>query len=164
MIDLIVLDVDGCLTDGKIIYTSTGDEIKNFNVKDGLAISSWIRLGHQAVIITGRHSLLLERRAKELGITQLHQGVKDKAALLINLAEELDIPLRRMAAIGDDLNDYKMLAMVGVSFTPKNGSKHVKSIVNRVCETNGGDGAVREMIEELFEINDEVGEYLALWQ
>lgn len=164
MIDLIVLDVDGCLTDGKIIYTSTGDESKNFNVKDGLAISSWIRLGHQAVIITGRHSQLLERRAKELGITQLHQGVKDKAALLINLAEELNIPLRKMAAIGDDLNDYKMLAMVGVSFTPKNGSKHVKSIVNRVCETNGGDGAVREMIEELFEINDEVGDYLALWQ
>lgn len=164
MIDLIVLDVDGCLTDGKIIYTSTGDESKNFNVKDGLAISSWIRLGHQAIIITGRHSQLLERRAKELGITQLHQGVKDKAALLINLAEELNIPLRKMAAIGDDLNDYKMLAMVGVSFTPKNGSKHVKSIVNRVCETNGGDGAVREMIEELFEINDEVGDYLALWQ
>lgn len=164
MIDLIVLDVDGCLTDGKIIYTSTGDEIKNFNVKDGLAISSWIRLGHQAVIITGRHSLLLERRAKELGITQLHQGVKDKAALLIKLAEELNIPLRHMAAIGDDLNDYKMLAMVGMSFTPKNGSKHVKNIVNRVCETTGGDGAVREMIEALFEINDEVGEYLSLWQ
>ncbi len=164
MIDLIVLDVDGCLTDGKIIYTSTGDEVKHFNVKDGLAISSWIRLGHQAVIITGRHSLLLERRAKELGITQLHQGVKDKAALLIDLAEELNVPLRKMAAIGDDLNDYKMLAMVGVSFTPKNGSKHVKSIVNRVCETNGGEGAVREMIEALFEINDEVGDFLALWQ
>ncbi len=164
MIDLIVLDVDGCLTDGKIIYTSAGDEMKHFNVKDGLAISSWIRLGHQAVIITGRHSQLLERRAKELGITRLHQGIKDKAALLIELAEELNIPLRKMAAMGDDLNDYKMLAMVGVSFTPKNGSKHLKSIVNRVCETDGGDGAVREMIEELFEINDEVGEYLALWQ
>jgi 3-deoxy-D-manno-octulosonate 8-phosphate phosphatase (KDO 8-P phosphatase) len=69
-----------------------------------------------------------------------------------------------MAAMGDDLNDYKMLSIVGVSFTPKDGSKHVKSLVNRVCETGGGEGAVREMIEELFEINDEVSDYLALWQ
>lgn len=164
MIDLIVLDVDGCLTDGKIIYTSAGDESKQFNVKDGLAITSWLRMGHQAVIITGRHSQLLERRARELGITQLHQGVKDKAALLLEIANELNTPLRNMAAIGDDLNDYKMLAMVGRSFTPQNGSKHVKTIVNRVCESKGGEGAVREMIEELFEINDEVGEFLALWQ
>ena len=164
MIDLIILDVDGCLTDGKIIYSNSGDETKNFNVKDGLAISSWVRLGHKAVIITGRQSELVKRRAKELGITDLYQGVKDKAALLNSLSEELNIPLRKMAAMGDDLNDYKMLSIVGVSFTPKDGSKHVKSLVNRVCETGGGEGAVREMIEELFEINDEVSDYLALWQ
>ncbi len=164
MIDLIVLDVDGCLTDGKIIYSNSGDETKHFNVKDGLAISSWIRMGHQAAIITGRRSELVERRAKELGITHLHQGIKDKATLLKELSEELNIQLRNLAAIGDDLNDYKMLSMVGIAFTPKNGSKHLKSVVNRVCEADGGEGAVREMIEELFEVNDEVGEYLALWQ
>ncbi|MDA3946187.1 MAG: HAD hydrolase family protein [Helicobacteraceae bacterium] len=164
MIDLIVLDVDGCLTDGKIIYSDSGDESKNFNVKDGLAISSWIRMGHQAVIITGRHSRLLERRAKELGITQLHQGVKDKAALLKKLSEELNTPLRNISAIGDDLNDYKMLSMVGLSFTPQNASSHFKRVVNRFCKADGGEGAVREMIEALFEINDEVGEFLALWQ
>ena len=164
MIDLIILDVDGCLTDGKIIYSNSGDESKNFNVKDGLAISSWIRMGHQAVIITGRHSQLLERRTKELGITHLHQGVKDKASLLKNLSEELNIPLRNMAAIGDDLNDLKMLSMVGLSFTPQDGSKHIKRVVKKVCNANGGEGAVREMIEELFEINDEVSEFIALWQ
>ncbi len=164
MIDLIVLDVDGCLTDGKIIYSNSGDETKNFNVKDGLAISSWIRLGHQAAIITGRRSELVERRARELGITHLYQGIKDKAQLLNTLSEELNIPLRNMAAMGDDLNDYKMLSAVGLSFTPQNGSKHLKSVVKRVCKADGGEGAVREMIEELFEINDEVSEYLALWQ
>lgn len=164
MIDLIILDVDGCLTDGNIIYSNSGDETKAFNVKDGLAISSWVKLGHQAAIITGRHSKLLERRANELGITHLHQGVKDKAAQLNYLSEKLNIPLRNIAAIGDDLNDYKMLSMVGLSFTPQDGSKHVKSMVKRVCEADGGEGAVREMIEELFEINDEVGEFLALWQ
>lgn len=164
MIELLILDVDGCLTDGKIIYSNSGDETKNFNVKDGLAITSWIKLGHHVAIITGRRSQLVERRAKELGITHLHQGIKDKAALLNNLSEELNIPLRNMAAMGDDLNDYKMLSMVGLSFTPQNGSKHLKSVVNRVCNADGGEGAVREMIEEIFEINDEVSDFLALWQ
>ena len=164
MIELIILDVDGCLTDGKIIYSNSGDETKHFSVKDGLAISSWIRLGHQAAIITGRRSELVERRAKELGITHLHQGIKDKASLLKEMSDELKIPLRNMAAMGDDLNDYKMLASVGMSYTPNNGSKHIKSMVKRVCQADGGEGAVREMIEELFEINDEVSEYLALWQ
>lgn len=164
MIELIILDVDGCLTDGKIIYSNAGEETKNFSVKDGLAITSWIKLGHQAAIITGRRSALVERRAKELGITHLHQGVKDKATLLKELSSELNIPLRNMAAMGDDLNDYKMLTMVGVSFTPNNGSKHLRSVVNRVCEADGGEGAVREMLEEIFEINDEVSDFLALWQ
>jgi len=164
VIELLILDVDGCLTDGKIIYSNSGDETKNFNVKDGLAITSWIKLGHHVAIITGRRSQLVERRAKELGITHLHQGIKDKAALLNNLSEELNIPLRNMAAMGDDLNDYKMLSMVGLSFTPQNGSKHLKSVVNRVCNADGGEGAVREMIEEIFEINDEVSDFLALWQ
>jgi len=164
VIELLILDVDGCLTDGKIIYSNSGDESKNFNVKDGLAITSWIKLGHHVAIITGRRSQLVERRAKELGITHLHQGIKDKASLLNNLSEELNIPLRNMAAMGDDLNDYKMLSMVGLSFTPQNGSKHLKSVVNRVCNADGGEGAVREMIEEIFEINDEVSDFLALWQ
>lgn len=164
MIELIILDVDGCLTDGKIIYTNSGDETKHFNVKDGLAISSWIRLGHQAAIITGRRSSLVERRANELGITHLYQGIKDKAALLSSLSEELNIPLRNMAAMGDDLNDYKMLTSVGISFTPQNGSQHVKNIVKKVCKADGGEGAVREMIEELIEINDETDDFLALWQ
>ena len=164
MIELIVLDVDGCLTDGKIIYSNSGDETKAFNVKDGLAIRSWLDLGHKVAIITGRRSALVERRAKELGITFLHQGIKDKATLLKEICLENNINLRNVAAIGDDLNDYNMLEMVGRSYTPNNGSKHLKNFVSKTCETLGGEGAVREMIEELFEINDEVDDFLALWQ
>jgi len=163
VIDLIVLDVDGCLTDGRIIYTDLGDEIKAFDVKDGLAVSSWVRLGHKAAIITGRHSKLLERRARELGITHLYQGVNDKAAQLLALSKELDTPLNKIAAIGDDLNDYKMLDMVGLSFTPQDGSKHIRPVVKKVCSAKGGEGAVREMIEELFVINDEMSDFIALW-
>jgi len=163
VIDLIVLDVDGCLTDGRIIYTDLGDEIKAFDVKDGLAISSWVRLGHKAAIITGRRSKLLERRASELGITHLYQGVNDKAAQLLALSKELGTPLNKVAAIGDDLNDYKMLNMVGLSFTPQDGSKHIRPVVKKVCSAKGGEGAVREMIEELFVINDEMSDFIALW-
>ena len=163
MIDLIVLDVDGCLTDGSIIYSDSGDETKAFDVKDGLAISAWVRLGHQAAIITGRHSKLLERRAKELGIIHLYQGVKDKADQLSKLSVKLDIPMNRIAAIGDDLNDYRMLEMVGISFTPQDGSRHIRPVVKRVCEAKGGRGAVREMIEALFVVNDEMDDFIALW-
>ena len=164
MIDLIVLDVDGCLTDGKIIYSNSGDETKAFNVKDGLAIRSWLDLGHKVAIITGRKSLVVERRAKELGITYLHQGIKKKAQLLQSICDENSITLNHVAAIGDDLNDYNMLDMVGIAFTPADGSKHLSHIVRHRCEAKGGEGAVREMIETLFEMNDEVSDFLALWQ
>ncbi len=77
-IELIVLDVDGTMTDGKIYYSESGDEMKGFSVKDGLAIASWVRLGKRVAIITGRESSIVERRARELNITYLYQGVKDK--------------------------------------------------------------------------------------
>jgi len=163
VIDLIVLDVDGCLTDGKIIYSSSGDETKAFNVKDGLAIRSWLDLGHKAAIITGRKSAVVERRANELGITYLHQGVKDKATLLKQICEENGIALRHVAAVGDDLNDHNMLKMVGRSYTPNDGARHIKEIVDVVCMQRGGEGVVREMIESLFRINDEEEKFLALW-
>jgi len=89
MIKLLVLDVDGCLTDGKIIYSNSGEESKNFNVKDGFAITNWIKLGYDIVIITGRKSQLVEYRAKELGVKYLYQGIKDKKAVLEQLLEEL---------------------------------------------------------------------------
>ena len=110
MIKLIVLDVDGCLTDGKITYTAEGDEIKSFNVKDGLAIKTWMRMGNDVAIITGRKSAIVKRRADELGIVHLHQGVTNKSELLARLCKELGIEASEVAAVGDDLNDYKMLS------------------------------------------------------
>jgi len=132
MIKLIVLDVDGCLTDGKIIYSSDGLESKNFNVKDGLAIASWIRMGNQVAIITGRQSDIVKRRADELGIQHLFQGIKDKDRVLKELVASLGLKLYEVGAIGDDLNDYKMLSQVGKSFTPNNGGKEIKDVVKSV--------------------------------
>jgi 3-deoxy-D-manno-octulosonate 8-phosphate phosphatase (KDO 8-P phosphatase) len=164
VIELLVLDVDGCLSDGSITYTSSGDEIKTFNVKDGLAVASWMQLGKKSAIITGRDSQIVARRAKELGVTHLYQGIKDKRGTLQKILEEENLTLKNVAAIGDDLNDFAMLQSVGWSFTPADGSKFVKRIVNTILNTNGGKGAVREMIEEILEKENKLEEFLRLWQ
>lgn len=163
MIKLLVLDVDGCLTDGKIIYSSDGVESKNFNVKDGLAITSWIKMGGQVAIITGRNSNIVERRAKELGIQHLFQGVKDKATLLKELVQKLEIKAFEVAAIGDDFNDYEMLNLVGRSFTPYDAPKDIQALVDVTLSKKGGDGAVREMIDLIIEQNDQKEQFLSLW-
>jgi len=163
MIKLLVLDVDGCLTDGKIIYSSNSSEVKEFNVKDGLAIASWIRMGHQVAIITGRNSFIVKRRADELGVQHLHQGIKDKDKVLSSIIRSLEITPEEVAVIGDDLNDYKMLCMAGRSFTPNNGVKDIQMLVDTVLSKNGGDGAVREMIDIIIEENEQKEEFLSLW-
>jgi len=163
MIKLIVLDVDGCLTDGKIIYSSDGIESKNFNVKDGLAIATWIRMGNQVAIITGRQSNIVKKRAEELGIQHLFQGVKDKDRVLKELVEALGLKFYEVGAIGDDLNDYNMLKIVGRSFTPQDGVKEIQSIVKTVLSYSGGDGAVREMIDIIVDDNDQRDEFLSFW-
>lgn len=163
MIKLLVLDVDGCLSDGKLIYSTDGIESKHFNVKDGLGISTWVKLGNQVAIITGRNSTIVERRAKELGIQHLHQGIKDKDRVLKEIVESLNISFDEVAAIGDDLNDYNMLRLVGKSFTPKNGVKEIREIVGTVLSYDGGDGAVREMIDTLVDENNQREDFMAVW-
>lgn len=164
MIELLVFDVDGCLTDGRITYTENGDEIKSFSVKDGLAISSWIRMGKKAAIITGRRSKIVERRAKELGINYLFQGVKDKQAVLESIRKDLDISRENIAAIGDDLNDLNMLKAVGKSFTPADGSEFIKNICDVILYKNGGDGAVREMIESIIKEDKIEENFINIWK
>lgn len=164
MIELLVLDVDGTLTNGQITFSSNGIESKSFDVSDGLAISVWTRhLGKKVAIITGRNSVIVEQRAKELNIKHLYQGVKNKLEVLENILKEENLNLSQVAAIGDDLNDYKMLKAVELSFTPQNGSHYIKDIVDVVCTKSGGDGAVREMIEYIVKKDNLESEFLAAW-
>jgi len=163
MIKLLVLDVDGCLSDGKLIYSYDSIESKNFNVKDGLGISTWVKLGNQVAIITGRNSPIVEKRAAELGIQHIYQGIKDKDRVLKEIMSSLDLAFHEVAAIGDDLNDYNMLSLVGESFTPKNGVKEIRELVGTVLSYDGGDGAVREMIDSLVEKNGQRKEFMAVW-
>ncbi|MEY3090706.1 MAG: hypothetical protein RL113_1022 [Pseudomonadota bacterium] len=163
-IELIVLDVDGTMTDSRITYSEAGDEIKSFNVKDGLAIASWRKLGKQVAIITGRSSEIVARRAKELRIEHFYQGVENKKEVLEKLLEKLNLHMKNVAAIGDDLNDLPMLKAVQISFVPRDASPYVEKISNVVLTKKGGDGAVREMIEHLIKKEGLEEKYLALWE
>jgi 3-deoxy-D-manno-octulosonate 8-phosphate phosphatase (KDO 8-P phosphatase) len=163
-IDLIVLDVDGTMTNSHITYSENGDEIKSFNVKDGLAIASWRKLGKQVAIITGRRSKIVERRAKELRIEHFYQGVDNKKEVLENILAKLDISMDSVAAIGDDLNDLSMLKAAKISFVPQDASSYVDKIADVILTKRGGDGAVREMIEYLIKKENLEDKYLALWQ
>jgi len=162
-IKLIVLDVDGTMTDSHITYSETGDEIKSFNVKDGLAIASWRKLGRQVAIITGRESQIVARRAKELRIEHFYQGVDNKKEVLHSLLEKLDIGMDEVAAIGDDLNDISMLKAAALSFVPRDASSYVDKIADVILTKKGGDGAVREMIEYLIKKEGLEKKYLELW-
>jgi len=162
-IELIVLDVDGTMTDSHITYSENGDEIKSFNVKDGLAIASWRKLGKQVAIITGRSSSIVARRAKELRIEHFYQGIHNKKEVLEDLLEKLDLTMENVAAIGDDLNDLQMLRSAKISFVPRDASAYVDKIATVILSKKGGDGAVREMIEHLIIKEGLEKKYLELW-
>ena len=162
-IEIIVLDVDGTMTDSHITYSENGDEIKSFNVKDGLAIASWRKLGKQVAIITGRSSSIVARRAKELHIEHFYQGIHNKKEVLEALLEKLDLTMDNVAAIGDDLNDLQMLRSAKISFVPRDASAYVDKIATVILSKKGGDGAVREMIEHLIIKEGLEEKYLELW-
>ncbi len=162
-IKLLILDVDGTMTSGKITYSNSGEEFKSFCVKDGLAIASWIRLGRSVAIITGRESKIVERRAKELGIAFFYQKIKDKAGKAEDIFEKLNISWENVAAIGDDLNDYSMLKRAKQSFAPSNATEYIKQSVTNKLASKGGEGAVREMIELIIKQEGLYKEYLGLW-
>jgi 3-deoxy-D-manno-octulosonate 8-phosphate phosphatase (KDO 8-P phosphatase) len=162
-IELIVLDVDGTMTNSHITYSESGDEIKSFNVKDGLAIAAWRKLGKQVAIITGRSSKIVERRAKELHIEYFYQGVENKREVLDSILTKLDLSMENVAAIGDDLNDLSMLRAAKLSFVPSDASSYVDKEADIILSKRGGDGAVREMIEKLIRQEGLEEKYLALW-
>lgn len=151
-IKILVMDVDGTLTDGKIYTGDNGELMKAFDVKDGYAIAHMLPpAGITPVIITGRQSKIVESRCRELKITHLHQGVADKVAVLSQVVKELQLSLENAAYIGDDLNDLGCIEAAGFSGCPADACDSVKKSVSYVCKKNGGAGAVREFIEYILE-------------
>ena len=147
MIKLIVLDVDGTLTDGKLYIGNSGEEMKAFNVKDGLGITQAIKLEKKIAIITGKTSKIVEKRCKELGIIDIHQGIKNKVEVLDSILKKYNLTYENVAYMGDDLIDLAVMKKCKLIGAPKDSIEEILKISNFISQKNGGDGAVREFIE-----------------
>lgn len=146
-IKLILLDVDGTLTDGQLILGPAGEIYKSFNVKDGLGIHLAQREGIAVGLISGRRSQIVEDRAKELEILHIWQCVKDKCALFKEILKQFDLSDEEVAFMGDDLNDLALLKQVGFSAATGDAVYAVRDSVDYIAERGGGKGAVREFID-----------------
>jgi YrbI family 3-deoxy-D-manno-octulosonate 8-phosphate phosphatase len=145
-IKLIAFDVDGVLTDGKISYTSSGEELKSFNVRDGHAIKMAFRAGLTVAVITGRESTMVQRRCDELGIELLFQGIRDKHLSLGEIMERTGITASEIAFMGDDVVDLPVILSVGLGCSPSDGAEEVRQRSDLVTEASGGNGAARELV------------------
>ena len=157
-IKLLVMDVDGTLTDGKIYIGADGEVMKAFNVKDGYAIHVLLPENNiTPVIITGRKSKIVENRSSELGVELVYQGISEKLTLLREIAFTNKVEMAEVAYIGDDINDIECLKACGYSGCPADAADEVRKCVNYVCKKAGGAGAVREFIAIIIERNKGIG-------
>ena len=148
-IKLLILDVDGVLTDGSIIYDDNGVETKVFSVKDGLGIRLLMEAGINLCISTGRSSSALNNRCENLGIVHIFDGVSDKAAILDLILDRVGVSAHEVAFIGDDLPDLALMQMVGLSIAVADAHKTVLENADMVTSAKGGAGAVREACEAI---------------
>lgn len=153
-IKIFVMDVDGTLTDGSIYIGTQGETMKVFNAKDGYAIANLLpKKGIEPIIITGRKSQIVAKRAEELKIKKLYQGIQNKQGLLEKIMKECHVQSSEIAYIGDDLNDIDCIRFCGLSACPQDAVEEVKLIADYVCKNCGGKGAVREFIEYITDEN-----------
>lgn len=148
-IKLLVLDVDGVMTDGSILYTAGGEEMKCFNAHDGLGMKLLGKLGVALAVISGRESAPLVRRLDDLGIHHRRLKCADKVSALADICDELEIEFNDVAFMGDDLIDLPAMRACGYALAPKNAVDEVKNAADWVSEKEGGDGAVREACDYL---------------
>lgn len=148
----LVLDVDGVLTDGRVIIDDDGREIKHFNVRDGHALKMVMRYGINVMFLTGRKSRVLEHRARELGITEVHQKVLNKLDYFMELMVEKGIQFADVAYIGDDVVDIPLLKRVAFSATVADAAEEVPPMVDYVSPFKGGKGAVRDVCKNILQV------------
>jgi 3-deoxy-D-manno-octulosonate 8-phosphate phosphatase (KDO 8-P phosphatase) len=146
-IKLLLMDCDGVLTDGRLLLMNNGEEQKSFNVRDGLGLELWRKAGLKSGIISGRRSVAVERRAKELRIDYLRQGSEDKIGDFQSLQTLARMDDDEVAFIGDDLNDIPLLRRAELGIAVGDAPPEVQQVAHYVTKAGGGNGAVREAIE-----------------
>ena len=153
-VQLLVMDVDGVLTDGGIYYTERGDEIKRFDVRDGQGLVLLRQMGVLTAVITRRRSAIVQRRADELGIVEVHQGATDKRALLEALLARRGLRASEVVYVGDDVGDLSAMQLVGVPVAVADAVRPVKDAAVYVTRARGGHGAVRELCDAIVQAKD----------
>jgi YrbI family 3-deoxy-D-manno-octulosonate 8-phosphate phosphatase len=150
-IELVIIDIDGVLTDGGMYYTESGDEFKKFNTKDGLAIKRLASKGMKiAFLSNGKNVKLVKNRAKLLGVQKVYVGTEEKLLILDEWKKEMKIPYAKMAYIGDDINDLKVFDKVGFTACPADALDSIKQKAHVILSRKGGDACVREWIDKYF--------------
>jgi YrbI family 3-deoxy-D-manno-octulosonate 8-phosphate phosphatase len=146
-IELILSDVDGVLTDGRVIYDNQGIELKRFHIRDGMGVRLWQKAGYRFGVITQRSSQIVKMRAAELDVTLVRQGTKDKLATLYEILEELGLSAAQTCYIGDDLPDLPSVRAVGLGVAVADACEELRQVAAYKTRAAGGVGAVRETIE-----------------
>ena len=148
-IEILLLDVDGVLTDGSIVYSGDEPETKSFSVRDGFAMNLWKRQGGRIFVVTGRRSPAVERRCKELGVEVLVQGADSKSEAFRRLLDEHRLKPEVIAAMGDDWPDLPLLLASGVGITVPEAPEEIREAADDVTKAGGGRGAVAETVERI---------------
>ena len=160
-IKMLLLDVDGVLTDGRITVNHKGEETKSFNVKDGLGLKTLLSEDVDVILITARQSQVVEHRAKQLGIQAVYQGVTDKRALCKRIKEEKGLKRGEICCMGDDLIDLGMFRESGMKIAVADAAKEVREEADFITERMGGLGAVREVCEIILKSQGKWGDAVA---
>ena len=162
-IRLLILDVDGVLTDGRLYFDAKGETLKVFHVRDGHGIKMAQRAGIEVAFVSGRRSDAAYHRAKELGISRFHEGVRDKVAVMEEILAAMQIEAAQVAAVGDDLVDLPHMSRVGLSVAVADAAPEVVAAAHWVTSLPGGRGAVREVCDLLLKAQGKWTEIVRPW-
>lgn len=152
-INSFVFDIDGVLSDGSIQITENGDQLRTMSTRDGIAITMALKKGYNIAVISGGNSQSVLHRFKYLGITDVFLGVQDKVEVLHNYFNDKNITSENVLYMGDDIPDYHSMAACGVATCPKDAAVEIKEIVDYISDKNGGEGCVRDIIEQVMRCN-----------
>ena len=160
-IKLVAFDVDGVLTNGEIAYTDNGVEIKAFNCKDGQGMNMLVHSGYITAIITARTSAIVERRGKDLNVTHVYQGAKNKLIAMGEMLDQYGFSFDEVAYVGDDFPDICILDKAGLACCPSDAVDEVKSVCHFISDKKGGEGAVREVANLILKSSGKLERFLA---
>lgn len=151
---ILIMDVDGTLTDGAMYYSADGEALKRFSTRDGMGITLLHRAQIDTAIVTSEASAIAARRAEKLRVPHVILGCHDKSAAVTDLAHRLGVPMQAIAYIGDDVNDGPVMRLCGLTACPSDAAESIKLVAHYVCSASGGNGAVREFAEFILRAQD----------